>query len=95
MFLLAAVVMCLGRPYSLVSAPLYGKQQHHHTGRKQNETDKVKLVVQILDNFHGFGLDDFAIRDATVDQEASDDSARRKVDVEAPSPAVIDDQYFS
>ena len=51
--------------------------------------------MQILDNFHGFGLDDFAIRDATVDQEASDDSARRKVDVEAPSPAVIDDQYFS
>jgi hypothetical protein len=87
MLLLVMVLVHSGRQYSLVSAPLHGKQQHHYAGREQNETDKVKLVVKVLYHFHGFGLDDFAFRNAAEDQEASDDSAWRKVDVEAPSPS--------
>ena len=76
-------------PYSLVSTPLYSKQQHHDARCKQSKADKVKLVVQILDDFHGLGLGHATFRYATEDQHASNDSTRREVDVEAPTPAAV------
>jgi len=67
---------------------LHGKQEHGDTGRKQEETDEVEPVVDVLDDFRRIGLDDLAFRDLAEENEGGDNGAGWKVDVETPTPAV-------
>jgi hypothetical protein len=67
---------------------LHSKQEHGDTGRKQKESDEIKPVVDVLDDFSRVGLDDLAFRDLAEEDQGGDNGARRKVDVETPTPAV-------
>jgi hypothetical protein len=67
---------------------LHSKQEHGDTGRKQKESDEIKPVVDVLDDFSRVGLDDLAFRDLAEEDQGSDNGAGWKVDVETPAPAV-------
>ena len=49
--------------------------------------------MNIFDGFHGFGLDNLAFGDLAEEDQSGDESARRKVDIETPTPAVMKSAY--
>lgn len=71
------------------------KQQHGDTGREQEEADEVEPIVDVFDDFCRFGLDDLAFWDFAEEDQDGDNGTGRKVDVEAPAPAMSFGQYLS
>jgi hypothetical protein len=78
----------------LVTSPLHSKQQHGDAGCEQEESDEVKPVVEVLYDFGRFGLDDLAFRDLAEEDQSGDNGARRKVDVDTPTPTVSCSQHM-